>query len=138
DLGGLEIVDVPHSVAAAAKAVELVREGRAEILMKGSLHTDELMSAVVARDGLSTGRRISHVFVMDVPTYHKVLVITDAAINIAPALEDKADICQNAIDLAISFGVKQPKVAILAAVETVTSKMPSTIDAAALCKMADR
>src|SRR3954469_19261002 len=138
DLGGLEIVDVPHSLAAAAKAVELVREGRAEILMKGSLHTDELMSAVVARDGLRTGRRISHVFVMDVPTYHKVLVVTDAAINIAPTLEDKVDICQNAIDLAIALGVKRPKVAILAAVETVTSKMPSTIEAAALCKMADR
>src|SRR5215212_2836387 len=138
DLGGLKILDVPHSHAAAARAVELVREGRAEILMKGSLHTDELMSAVVARDGLRTGRRISHAFVMDVPTYHKVLIITDAAINIAPALEDKADICRNAIDLAISLGRETPKVAILAAVETVTSKMPATIDAAALCKMAER
>jgi phosphotransacetylase len=107
--------------------------------MKGSLHTDELLGAVVARDtGLRTGRRISHVFIMDVPTYHKVLVVTDAAINIAPALEDKVDICQNAIDLAMSLGVATPKVAILAAVETVTSKMPATIDAAALCKMADR
>jgi phosphotransacetylase len=139
DLSKLEIVDAPHSHASAAKAVALVREGKAEILMKGSLHTDELMSAVVARDtGLRTGRRISHVFVMDVPTYHKPLVVTDAAINIAPTLEDKVDIVQNAIDMAISLGVAQPKVAILAAVETVNSKMPATIDAACLCKMADR
>jgi phosphate acetyltransferase len=139
DLGGLEIIDVPHSHAAAQKAVALVREGRAEVLMKGSLHTDELMSAIVSREGgLRTGRRISHAFLMDVPTYHKVLVVTDAAINIAPALEDKVDICQNAIDLAIALGLKRPKVAILAAVETVTSKMPATIDAAALCKMAER
>lgn len=139
DLGKLEIVDAPHSNASAAKAVELVREGRAEILMKGSLHTDELMGAVVSREhGLRTGRRISHVFIMDVPTYHKPLVVTDGAINIAPALEDKVDICQNAIDLAIALGVERPKVAILAAVETVTSKMPATIDAAALCKMAER
>jgi phosphotransacetylase len=139
NLGDLEIVDVGDSIAAAAKAVALVREGRAEVLMKGSLHTDELLGAVVARDGgLRTGRRISHVFVMDVPTYHKVLIVTDAAINIAPALEDKVDICQNAIDLAISLGLEKPKVAILAAVETVTSKMPATIDAAALCKMAER
>jgi phosphotransacetylase len=139
DLGKLEIVDVPHSHAAAEKAVALVREGRAEILMKGSLHTDELMGAVVSRDGgLRTGRRISHVFIMDVPTYHKPLVITDGAINIAPTLEDKMDICQNAVDLAISLGLERPKVAILAAVETVTSKMPATIDAAALCKMAER
>jgi phosphotransacetylase len=139
DLGTATIVDAPHSHAAAAKAVELVRTGRAELLMKGSLHTDELLGAVVAREtGLRTGRRISHVFIMDVPTYHKVLVVTDAAINIAPVLEEKADICQNAIDLAVSLGVTTPKVAILAAVETVTSKMPSTIDAAALCKMADR
>jgi phosphate acetyltransferase len=138
ELGGLQIEDVPHSHAAAARAVELVREGRAEILMKGSLHTDELMSVVVARDGLRMGRRVSHVFVMDVPTYHKVLVVTDAAINIAPTLEDKVDICQNAIDLCVSLGVKRPKVAILAAVETVTSRMPATIDAAALCKMSER
>ena len=139
DLGKSRIVDVPHSQAAAAKAVELVRKGEAELLMKGSLHTDELLGAVVAREtGLRTGRRISHVFIMDVPTYHKVLIVTDAAINIAPTLEDKVDICQNAIDLAISLGVAKPKVAILAAVETVTSKMPATIDAAALCKMADR
>jgi phosphotransacetylase len=139
DLGGLEIIDVPDAHAAAEKAVALVREGRAEVLMKGSLHTDELLSAVVSREkGLRTGRRISHAFLMDVPTYHKVLVITDAAINIAPALEDKVDICQNAIDLAVSLGVKTPKVAILAAVETVNSKMPATLDAAALCKMAER
>jgi len=139
DLGGVEIVDVADARAAAAKAVQLVREGKAELLMKGSLHTDELLGAVVAREaGLRTGRRISHVFLMDVPTYHKVLIVTDAAINIAPALEDKVDICQNAIDLARVLGVKTPKVAILAAVETVNSKMPATIDAAALCKMADR
>ena len=139
DLGKTEIVDVPHSHAAAAKAVELVRKGAAELLMKGSLHTDELLAEVVARDtGLRTARRISHVFIMDIPTYHKVLIVTDGAINIAPSLEDKADICRNAIDLVISLGVGKPKVAILAAVETVNSKMPSTIDAAALCKMAER
>ena len=139
DLGRTRIVDAPHSHGAAAKAVELVRTGEAEVLMKGSLHTDELLSAVVAREtGLRTGRRISHVFIMDVPTYHKVLIVTDAAINIAPTLEDKVDICQNAIDLAMSLGVKTPKVAILAAVETVNSKMQATLDAAALCKMADR
>jgi len=139
DLTRTRIVDAPHSHASAAKAVELVRVGEAEILMKGSLHSDELLGAVVAKEtGLRTGRRVSHVFIMDVPTYHKVLVVTDAAINIAPSLEEKADICQNAIDLALSLGATEPKVAILAAVETVTSKMPSTIDAAALCKMADR
>jgi phosphate acetyltransferase len=139
DLGSTRIVDTPHSHASAARAVELVREGEAELLMKGSLHTDELLGAVVARDrGLRTARRISHTFLMDVPTYHKVLLITDAAINIAPTLEDKVDICQNAIDLAVSLGVTRPKVAGLAAVETVTSKMPATLDAAALCKMADR
>jgi phosphate acetyltransferase len=139
DLGTARIVDVPHSHAAAARAVALVRAGEAELLMKGSLHTDELLGAVVAREtGLRTGRRISHVFLMDVPTYHKVLVVTDAAINIAPALEDKVDICQNAIDLAISLGFERPKVAILAAVETVTSKMQATVDAACLCKMAER
>jgi phosphate acetyltransferase len=138
-LDRVHVVDTPHSHGAAAKAVELVRTGQAELLMKGSLHTDELLGAVVAREaGLRTGRRISHVFVMDVPTYHKVLVVTDAAINIAPTLEDKVDICQNAIDLAVSLGVSRPKVAILAAVETVTSKMPATIDAACLCKMAER
>jgi phosphate acetyltransferase len=139
ELGSVEIVDCHDSHASAKRAVELVREGRAELLMKGSLHTDELLSAVVARDsGLRTGRRVSHAFIMDVPTYHKVLIVTDAAINIAPVLEDKVDICQNAIDLAINLGIQHPKVAILAAVETVTSKMPSTVDAAALCKMADR
>jgi phosphotransacetylase len=133
------IVDVPHSHAAAAKAVELVRQGEAELLMKGSLHSDELLSAVIAKEtGLRTGRRISHVFIMDIPTYHKVLIVTDAAINIAPGLEDKVHICQNAIDLAMTLGVKKPKVAILAAVETVNSKMQATLDAAALCKMADR
>jgi phosphate acetyltransferase len=139
DLGATRIVDVPHSHAAAAKAVQLVREGEARLLMKGSLHSDEILGAVLAKEiGLRTGRRLSHVFIMDVPTYHKVLVVTDAAINIAPTLEDKVDICQNAIDLALALGVKRPKVAILAAVETVNSKMPSTIDAAALCKMAER
>lgn len=139
DLGGFRVVDAAHSYESAAKAVELIRKGETELLMKGSLHTDELMAAVVSRDGgLRTGRRISHVFVMDVPTYHKVLIVTDGAINIAPTLEDKVDICQNAIDLAISLGLEKPKVAILAAVETVTSKMPATIDAAALCKMAER
>jgi phosphotransacetylase len=139
DLSNFQIVDVPHSHASAAKAVELLREAKADLLMKGSLHTDELMAAVVARDGgLRTARRISHAFVMDVPTYHKVLIVTDGAINIAPTLEDKVDICQNAIDLAIALGLEKPKVAILAAVETVTSKMPATIDAAALCKMAER
>jgi len=139
DLGNSQIVDVPDSRASAAKAVELVREAKAEILMKGSLHTDELMSAIVSKEkGLRTNRRISHAFLMDVPTYHKVLVITDAAINIAPTLEDKVDIVQNAIDLAISLGCELPKVAILAAVETVTSKMPATLDAASLCKMAER
>jgi phosphotransacetylase len=139
NLAGIEIVDAPDSRASAARAVGLVREGKAELLMKGSLHSDELLAAVVAREaGLRTGRRISHVFLMDVPTYHKVIIVTDAAINIAPTLEEKADICRNAIDLALSLGLEQPKVAILAAVETVNPKMPSTIDAAALCKMADR
>jgi phosphotransacetylase len=139
DISKYEIVDTPNSHASAAKAVELLREARAELLMKGSLHTDELMSAVVSREGgLRTGRRISHVFVMDIPTYHKVLFITDGAINIAPTLEDKVDICQNAVDLITALGVTDPKVAILSAVETVTSKIPSTVDAAALCKMAER
>jgi phosphate acetyltransferase len=139
NLDGAEIVDAPTARASAAKAVELVRLGRAELVMKGSLHSDEILSAIIAKDtGLRTGRRLSHAFLMDVPTYHKVLIVTDAAINIAPTLEDKADICQNAIDLAKTFGVDRPKVAILAAVETVNSKMPATLDAAALCKMADR
>ena len=138
-LGSVRIVEAAHSHESATKAVALVRSGEAELLMKGSLHTDELLSAVIAREtGLRTGRRISHVFIMDVPTYHKVLIVTDAAINITPALDDKADICQNAIDLAKALGLDTPKVAILAAVETVNSKMPSTIDAACLCKMADR
>ena len=138
-LGDVEIVDTAHSHESATQAVQLVSTGRAELLMKGSLHTDELITAVVSREaGLRMGRRISHVFVMDVPTYHKVLIVTDAAINIAPTLEDKVDICQNAIDLANSIGQACPKVAILAAVESVTSKMPATIDAAALCKMAER
>ncbi len=139
ELGDVEIVDTHHSHESAAQAVKLVRTGRAELLMKGSLHTDELMAAVVSREaGLRTARRISHVFIMDVPTYHKVLIVTDAAINIAPTLEDKVDICQNAIDLANLIGPECPKVAILAAVESVTSRMPATIDAAALCKMAER
>src|SRR5262245_35632643 len=139
DLGKARLIDAPHSHAAAARAVALVREGQAELLMKGSLHTDELLGAVVAREtGLRTGRRISHAFIMDVPTYHKVLIVTDGAISIAPTLEDKVDICQNAIDLLVSLGFEKPKVAILAAVETVTSKMPATLDAAALCKMAER
>jgi len=139
DPDSIRIVDAPHSHGSAAKAVELVRKGEAELLMKGSLHSDEILGAVVAKEtGLRTGRRVSHVFIMDVPTYHKVLIVTDAAINIAPTLEDKVDICRNAIDLAVSLGVSSPKVAILSAVETVTSKIPSTIDAAALCKMADR
>lgn len=138
-IGQYEIEDVAEPQAAAARAVELVRMAKAEVLMKGSLHTDELMGAVVASTtGLRTKRRISHAFVMSVPTYPKPLIITDAAINIAPTLEDKRDICQNAIDLAHSLGKAMPKVAILAAVETVTTKMPATIDAAALCKMADR
>lgn len=139
DIANVQIIDAPNSIAAARKAVELIREGKAEILMKGSLHTDELMAAVVSREGgLRTGRRISHAFVMDVPTYHKVLIVTDGAINIAPTLEDKVDICQNAIDLARSLGLDTPKVAIVTAVETVNSKMPATLDAAALCKMAER
>jgi phosphotransacetylase len=139
DLRGIEVIDVGESHAAAARATQLVREGKAELLMKGSLHSDEILAAVVAKDsGLRGGRRLSHVFLMDVPTYHKVLIVTDAAINIAPTLEDKVDIVQNAIDLAKSFGVERPKVAILAAVETVSSRMPATLDAAALCKMAER
>ncbi|MGH8507288.1 MAG: bifunctional enoyl-CoA hydratase/phosphate acetyltransferase [Gammaproteobacteria bacterium] len=139
NLKAYRVVDAEHSHAAAAKAVELVRAGEAEVLMKGSLHTDELLGAVVSSStGLRTERRITHVFVMDVPTYHKVLLITDAAINIAPDLDAKRDICQNAIDLAQALGVKVPKVAILSAVETVRAKIPSTVEAAALCKMAER
>lgn len=139
NLAGIEMIDVPHSHAAAAKAVELVREGKADALMKGSLHTDELMAEVVRKEtGITTERRLSHVFVMDVPTYPKILLITDAAVNIFPSLEDKVDIARNAIDLAQALGIAIPKVAILSAVETITSKIPSTIDAAALCKMAER
>jgi phosphate acetyltransferase len=139
DIGRFEIVDVPHSHAAAAKSVELIRSGRGEILMKGSLHSDELLREVAAREGgLRTGRRISHVFIMDVPTYPHPLFITDAAVNIAPDLDDKRDIIQNAIDLHRGLGLGPPRVAILSAVETVTPKIPSTIEAAALCKMADR
>ncbi|WP_310642564.1 phosphate acetyltransferase [Burkholderia cenocepacia] len=139
DLSGYRLVDAPHSHASAARAVELVRAGDAQALMKGSLHTDELLAEVVRADtGLRTGRRLSHVFVMDVPTYPKPLFITDAAVNIRPTLEQKADIAQNAIDLAHALGIARPKVAILSAVETVSSKLPSTLDAAALCKMAER
>ena len=139
DIAPFELVDVPHSHAAAAKAVELVRSGRAELLMKGSLHTDELMREIVAKErGLRTERRISHVFVMDVPSYPEPLFITDAAVNIFPDLETKADICRNAIDLHLGLGLGTPRVAILSAVETVNPKIPGTIDAAALCKMADR
>ena len=139
DISGLEIVEAPHSQGSAARAVEVVREGRAEALMKGSLHTDELMGAVVQRDtGLRTARRISHCFVMDVPGYADVLIISDAAINIAPTLDEKMDIVQNAIDLAHSLGMTEVRVAILSAMEMVNSKVPSTIEAAALCKMADR
>ena len=134
-----ELVDAPHSEAAAAKAVELIRESRGELLMKGSLHTDELMRAVTsATTGLRTARRISHVFIMDVPTHTETLFITDAAINIFPDLEAKRDIVQNAIDLFTHGGLGTPRVAILSAVETVTPKIPSTIEAAALCKMAER
>jgi len=138
-LGGVRIVDAPHSHAAAETAVALVRSGEAELLMKGSLHTDELLHEVArGASGLRTGRRLSHVFAMDVPGYHKPLFITDAAVNIFPDLNDKADIVRNAIELVQVLGVERPKVAILSAVETVTDKIPSTIDAAALCKMSDR
>ena len=139
DITPYRLIDAPHSHAAAARAVEIVRAGEAETLMKGSLHTDELMGEVIDKDtGLRTERRVSHVFVMDVPTYPKPLAVTDAAINIFPDLEDKRDIVQNAIDMAHALGIKLPKVAIVSAVETVTPKIPSTIDAAALCKMAER
>jgi phosphate acetyltransferase len=140
DVGRFEIVDAPHSEAAAAKAVQLIHAAKGEMLMKGSLHTDELMRSVTAREkGLRTDRRISHVFVMDVPTYADTILVTDAAINIFPDLDCKRDIVQNAIDLFTQAGFgTQPRVAILSAVETVTSSIPSTIEAAALCKMADR
>jgi phosphate acetyltransferase len=139
DLSGCRLVDAPHSHAAAAAAVQLVREGQAEALMKGSLHTDELMAEVVRRDtGLRTARRVSHCFVMDVPGHDQPLVISDAAVNIAPTLEEKADILQNAIDLAHALRAKEVRVAILSAMETVNPKVPSTVEAAALCKMVDR
>jgi phosphate acetyltransferase len=139
DLTGYEVVDTPHSHAAAAKAVELVRAGKAEALMKGALHTDELMAEVVRRDtGLRTARRISHCFVMDVPSYETALIISDAAVNIAPTLEDKVDIVQNAIDLTRALRFPEARVAILSAMETVNPKVASTVEAAALCKMADR
>ena len=139
DIADLPIVEAAHSHDSAAKAVALVREGKAEALMKGSLHTDELMGAVVARDtGIRTERRISHCFVMDVPGHADPLIITDAAVNIAPTLEDKVDIVQNAIDLAHAVGFPEVRVAILSAMETVNPKVPSTVEAAALCKMADR
>jgi phosphate acetyltransferase len=139
DIAPFRIFPVEHSHAAAAKAVELARAGKVHALMKGSLHTDELMEAVVpSATGLRTARRISHVFVMDVPTYPRLLLVTDCAININPDLETKADICRNAIDLAHILGIAEPRVAILSAVETVTPKLQGTLDAAALCKMADR
>ena len=139
DIGAMEIVASEHSNNSAAKAAGLVTAGRVEALMKGSLHTDELMGAVVAREaGIRTARRISHCFVMDVPRHPNALIITDAAINIAPTLDDKVDIVQNAIDLAHAMGVTEVRVALLSAMETVTAKVPSTIEAAALCKMADR
>jgi phosphate acetyltransferase len=139
DISGLPLVDVAHSHAAAAKAVALIREGKGQALMKGSLHTDELLGAVMQREtGLRTARRVSHAFIMDVPTYPAALIITDAAVNIAPDLDAKRDILQNAIDLARALGAEEVRVAILSAVETVTSKIPSTLEAAALCKMADR
>jgi len=139
DISPYKLVDAEHSVAAAATAVQLVREGRAGMLMKGSLHTDELMGAVVrSATGLRTGRRISHAFIMDVPSLDRAIIVTDAAINIFPTLEDKKHIIQNAIDLALALGLPPPKVAILSAMETVNPDVPSTVEAAALCKMADR
>ncbi len=139
DISAYEIVDAPYSQASAEAAVQLVREGKAEALMKGSLHTDELMGAVVKREGgLRTARRVSHCFVMDVPSYEHALIITDAAVNIAPTLEEKVDILQNAIDLAHALQVPEVRVAILSAMETINPKVPSTVEAAALCKMVDR
>ncbi|MYM92078.1 bifunctional enoyl-CoA hydratase/phosphate acetyltransferase, partial [Rugamonas sp. FT82W] len=137
-LEGVEVVDVPHSHAAAARAAAMAAAGEVEMLMKGSLHTDEMISAVLAAPGLRTARRLSHVFRIEVPLYDKVLLISDGALNIQPTLDDKVDIVQNAIELAHALGTPQPKVAILSAVETVTPKIPSTLDAAALCKMAER
>ncbi|MDD2705895.1 MAG: bifunctional enoyl-CoA hydratase/phosphate acetyltransferase, partial [Acidocella sp.] len=139
DISGFRIEDVPHSHAAAQRAVALVRAGEAKLLMKGALHTDELLHEVMEHGtGLRTGKRLSHVYVMDVPSYPRPLLVTDAAINIAPTLEDKCCIVQNAIDLAHVLGIATPRVAILAAVETVSPGMQATLDAAALCKMADR
>ena len=139
DISAFELVAALHSHDSAAKAVELVRTARAQALMKGSLHTDELMGAVVARDtGIRTARRLSHCFVMDVPGHPDALIISDAAVNIAPTLEDKVDIVQNAIDLAHALGNEEVRVAILSAMETVNPRVPSTVEAAALCKMADR
>ena len=138
DITPYRLVDTPHSHAAAVQAVALVKNGEAKLLMKGSLHTDELMHAVVAEAGLRTGRRLSHVYLMDVPSYPRLLLVTDAAINITPSLDEKRDIIQNAIDLAHTLGIAVPKVAVLSAVETVNPAIPSTIDAAALCKMAER
>ncbi len=139
DIAAYPIVDAPHSHAAADAAVQVVREGRAELLMKGSLHTDELMGAVVqTATGLRTERRISHAFIMDVPSLDRAIIITDAAINIFPTLEDKMHIIQNAIDLCHALGFPQPRVAVLSAMETINPKVPSTVEAAALCKMADR
>src|SRR5262245_9268380 len=139
DISRLELIDVPHSDAAAAKGVELIHQSKGELLMKGSLHMDELMREVTSsKTGLRTERRISHLFILDVPGYAETLFITDAAINIFPDLDAKRDIVQNAIDLFTQVGLGTPRVAILSAVETVTSKIPSTIEAAALCKMADR
>src|SRR5689334_21891258 len=139
DISGMEIVNAEHSHDSAAQAVALVRAGKAEALMKGSLHTDELMAAVVSREsGIRTARRISHCFIMDVPGHEDALIITDAAVNIAPTLEDKVDIVQNAIDLAHALHAPEVRVAILSAMETVNAKVPSTVEAAALCKMAER
>jgi phosphate acetyltransferase len=139
DISAMEMVNAEHSHDSAAKAVDLVTAGRVEALMKGSLHTDELMAAVVSRvGGIRTARRISHCFIMDVPNHPEALIITDAAVNIAPTLDDKVDIVQNAIDLAHALGAHEVRVAILSAMETVTAKVPSTIEAAALCKMAER
>jgi phosphotransacetylase len=139
DISPYPMIDVAHSHQAAERAVAMVRAGEADILMKGSLHTDELLHAVLQRDtGIRTERRLSHCFLLAVPTYARPFILTDAAINIAPDLTTKRDICQNAIDIAHAMGIKQPKLAILAAVESVNPAMPATIDAAALCKMADR
>lgn len=138
NISNIELIAVPHSHAAAEKAAEMAAKGDVEILMKGSLHTDELLHAVLAQPALRTGRRMSHVFRFDVPMYPKPLIVTDAALNIRPSLKEKVDIVQNAIDFAHILGLPHPKVAILSAVETVNADMPSTLDAAALCKMADR